>query len=158
MIQKARYQSPSTDGVAHDIYNLIVEAIMINRYGMIPSGSWRKGAALHEEWSGMVKIVKRLLGTMKIDPKKLAWYIKKFSVGSLDYEEFGLVRYKINRSFGWENLEEFCRHYTTIYKSKIGESSSYVEQSTTYKTKEPTTPKKRSLQDILQEIENASQG
>lgn len=156
MIQKPRYKSPSTDGVSHDAFNLMVEAMMINRYGLIPSGAWRKGSALHEEWSNMVKIVKRLIGTMKIDPKRLAWYIKRFKVSHLDYEEFGLVRYKINRAFGWENLEDFCQHYASIYNSKIGESSSYVESTTTYKTKEAAPTKKKSLQDILQEIENGS--
>jgi len=127
--------------------------MMINRYGLIPSGAWRKNSALNTEWSEAVKVIKRLCKSMKIDPAKLAWYIKKFRVVELNYEEFGLVRYKINKSFGRENLESFRQHYDTVYKSQIGEVSSYVEATTSYKMKEPSQQKK-TLQEILQEIEN----
>lgn len=153
MKQKQRFQSPSTDGVAHDAYNLLVEAMLINRYGLIPSGAWRKGSALQQEWSQAVKIVKRLCTTMDIEPVRLAWYVQRYKVTGLDYEEFGLVRWKVQRMFGRADLDDFCRHYTTIYKSQIGEVSAYVENTTTYKMKE-AAPQKKSLQQILQEIEN----
>jgi len=155
MEQKLRFQSPSTDDVAHDVYNLLVEAIMINRYGLIPSGAWRKGSALHLEWSESVKIIKRLCKSMQIEPMRLAWYIRKYKVTNLNYNEFGLVRYRVNKSFGFANLGEFQQHYSTIYKSQIGEASAYVENATNYKVKEPA-PQRKTLQEILQEIENGT--
>lgn len=155
MQQKPRFQSPSTDGVAHDVYNLLVEAVMINRYGLIPSGAWRKGSTLQLEWSESVKIIKRLCQSMNIEPMRLAWYIKKYKVTNLNYNEFGLVRYRINKSFGYAKLDEFQQHYATIYKSQIGESSAYVESATNYKAKEPA-PQRKTLQQILQEIENGT--
>lgn len=94
---------------------------------------------------------------MSIDPTKLAWYIQKYRVGSLDYEEFGLVRWKIDRIFGRTNLEDFARSYEAIYKSKIRETSSYVEETTTYKVKAPEQQRK-TLQEILKEIENGIKG
>ncbi len=157
MKQKQRFQSPSTDGVAHDVYNLLVEAILINRYGLIPSGAWRKGSTLHLEWSEMVKIVKRLCNTMEIEPMRLAWYVQKYGVTHLNYNEFGLVRWKIKRMFGWTSLDDFRQHYDSFYKSQIKESSAYVESATSYKVKE-ATPQKKSLQQILEEIENGTQG
>lgn len=126
---------------------------MINRYGMIPSGAWRKDSALANEWGGVVKIVKKLSQIMALDPMQIAWYVRKYRVVTLDYKEFGLVRYKITKYFKWENLESFRQHYDSLYKSMIGESSAYVEQSTGYRVKE-AAPAKRSLQDILGEIEN----
>ena len=155
MEQKLRFQSPSTDDVAHDVYNLLVEAIMINRYGLIPSGAWRKGSTLHLEWSEAVKIIKRLCKSMQIEPMRMAWYIRKFKVTHLNYNEFGLVRYRVNKSFGYANLNEFQQHYSTIYKSQIGESSAYVENATNYKVKE-AAPQRKTLQEILQEIENGT--
>ncbi len=157
MEQKQRFQSPSTEDVAHDVYNLLVEAIMINRYGLIPSGAWRKDSVLNVEWSGMVKIVKRLCKTMEVEPAKLAWYIKRYKITNLNYEEFGLVRYRVGKIFGRANLNEFQQHYSTIYKSQIGESSAYVESATTYTVKEPA-PQRKTLQEILQEIENGTEG
>jgi hypothetical protein len=157
MEQKLRFQSPSTDGVAHDVYNLLVEAIMINRYGLIPSGAWRKGSTLQLEWSETVKIVKRLSTSMKIEPMKLAWYIRKYKVTSINYNEFGLVRYRVGRAFGYANLNEFQQHYAIVYKSQIGEVSAYVENATTYTVKEPA-PQRKTLQEILQEIENGTEG
>lgn len=155
MEQKQKFKSPSTDGVAHDVYNLLVEAILINRYGLIPSGAWRKGSTLHIEWSEMVKIIKRLCKTMDIEPMRLAWYIQKYKITTLNYNEFGLVRWKVKRTFGWTSLEDFHQHYDTTYKSQIGEVSAYVESATTYKVKEPT-PQKKTLQQILEEIENGT--
>jgi len=155
MEQKLRFQSPSTDDVAHDVYNLLVEAIMINRYGLIPSGAWRKGSTLQLEWSEAVKVIKRLCKSMQIEPMRLAWYIKKYRVTNLNYNEFGLVRYRVNKSFGFARLDEFQQHYSTIYKSQIGESSAYVENATNYKVKEPA-PQRKTLQEILQEIENGT--
>jgi len=157
MEPKLKYQSPSTDGVAHDAYNLLVEAIMINRYGLIPSGAWRKGSTLQLEWSEMVKIVKRLSTSMKIEPMKLAWYIRKYKVTHVNYNEFGLVRYRASRAFGYANLDEFQQHYASVYKSQIREPSAYVESATTYTVKEPA-PQRKSLQEILQEIENGTEG
>ena len=157
MEQKQRFKSPSTDGVAHDVYNLLVEAILINRYGLLPSGAWRKGSQLADEWGEMVKIVKRLCKTMDIEPTKLAWYVQKYSVTHLDYEEFGLVRWKVKRMFGWTSIEDFRKHYDTLYNSQIRQPSAYVENTTTYKVKE-AAPKKKTLQQILEEIENGTQG
>lgn len=157
MKKEQRYKSPSTEDVAHDASNLLVEALMINRYGLIPSGAWRKDSVLQKEWSELVKVVKRLCKSMSIDPAKLAWYIQKYRVGSLDYEEFGLVRWKIDRIFGRTNLEDFATFYGAIYKSQIKESSAYVEATTTYKVKAPEQQRK-TLQEILQEIENGPKG
>ena len=128
---------------------------MINRYGLIPSGAWRKGSSLHLEWSESVKIIKRLCKSMQIEPMRLAWYIRKYKITNLNYNEFGLVRYRVNKSFGFANLGEFQQHYATIYKSQIGESSAYVENATNYKVKEPA-PQRKTLQEILQEIENGT--
>lgn len=157
MEQKQKFQSPSTEGVVHDVYNLLVEAMMINRYGLIPSGAWRKSSTLKDEWSNAVKIVKRLCKSMQIEPTKLAWYIKKHKITQLSYEEFGLVRWRVAKAFGRVNLHEFQQHYSTIYSSQIGESSAYVENATTYKVKEPS-PQRKTLQQILQEIENGIEG
>jgi hypothetical protein len=86
---------------------------------------------------------------------RLAWYIRKYKVTNLNYNEFGLVRYRVNKSFGFANLGEFQQHYSTIYKSQIGEASAYVENATNYKVKEPA-PQRKTLQEILQEIENGT--
>jgi hypothetical protein len=152
-----KYASPSTDGVEHDVYNLIVEAMMINRYGMIPAGSWRKGSPLHLEWGEAVKIVKRLVKSMHIDARRIAWYVQRHQVERINYNEFGLVRYKINKWFRWQNLDSFHSHYKTTYNSFIREGSAYVENSSpTYKTKE-SGPQRKTLQQILEELENGKE-
>ena len=152
-----RFQSPSTSDVQHDIYNLIVEAIVVNRYGMIPSGAWRKGNPLHLEWGESVKVVKRLISTMKIDPRRLAWYVKKYDIQQLNYNEFGLVRYRVNKCFGWIGIDQFVQHYSTVYGSFIKEGIPYVENSQPiYVTKE-AGPKRKTLAEILQELENGTE-
>lgn len=152
-----KYASVTTDGVQHDVFNLLVEAIMVNRYGLVPSGAWRKGSTLQFEWAESVKVIKRLCKSMTIEPMRLAWYIRKYKVTNLNYNEFGLVRYRVNKSFGFANLNEFQQHYSTLYKSQIREASAYVESATNYKVKEPA-PQRKTLQEILQEIENGTEG
>jgi hypothetical protein len=143
--------------VQHDVYNLVVEAMMINRYGMIPSGAWRKGNPLSLEWGETVKVVKRLVKTMNIDPRRLAWYIKKYEIERFNYNEFGLVRYRVNKLFGWMNLEQFTQHYTTVYKSFIKEGSAYVENSQQVYVQKEAGPKRKTLEEILRELENGTE-
>lgn len=150
------YQSPSTPSVKHDGPNLITEAIMINRYGYLSEGSWRKGQPLSEQWPNLLLKVKRIIKTLKIDVRRLAWYVHHYKVEDLDYEEFGLLRWKINTYFKWYNLDWFADFYKTLHdqiKDSLQQRSSYVEDTVGYVTKLPSTSSRKTLTDILEELE-----
>jgi len=154
MTRTTRYASPSTSGVNHDSANLITEAIMINRHGYLPPGVWRKGQPLKNEWGQVVVKVKRIIKTCKIDDRRLAWYVKRFHATDLDYEEFGLLRWKINQYFKWYKLDWFAEFYAQLQAQAVAKSSEYVENTTGYKTKDMVPKKRPSLRDILEELEN----
>ena len=150
----AKYPSPSTEGVQHDTPNLITEAIMINRHGYLPPGAWRKDQPLKEEWGKVVVKVKRIVKSLKVDGRRLAWYVKRYSATDLDYEEFGLLRWKINQYFKWYKLEWFAEYYAQLQGQAASMVSTYVEDTSGYKMKDITPKKRRTLTDILEELEN----
>lgn len=154
MTTAKKFTSPSTPEVQHDLSNFIVEAMLMNKHGALPSGSWRKGAPFATEWGKLLTKVRRV-GKLGVSMEQLAWFVQFYKVADLDYKEFGLLRWKIKNYFKWVNLERFAAHYQALQTVLVGESSSYVEETTGYKTKEAnTTNRPKSLNDILQELEN----
>jgi hypothetical protein len=151
--QKKRYESPSTPGVSHDLANFIVEAILINRYGALPQGSWRKDGIFAKQWGQLLMKVKRV-GKMGVVGQQMAWFVQFYKITDLDYKEFGLLRWKIQKYFKWCNVDRFTAHYFSLHKTLVGKTSNYVENTTGYKTKEASTNRKKTLSDILKELEN----
>lgn len=147
------FTSPSSPKVRHDAANLITEGIMINKYGVLPPYSWRKGQALAGEWGQIVVKVKRIIKSLNIDARRLAWYVKRYRPTDLDYEEFGLLKWKVNTYFKWYNLDWFTQYYTELQKQAEATSSDYVERTRGYKMKEDAPSKRKTLTDILEELE-----
>ena len=150
-----KYPSPSTPKVNHDLFNFIVEAILINRHGALVEGGWRKGRPFAKEWGKLLIKVKRV-STLGVDTQQLAWFVQFYKITDLDYKEFGLLRWKIKKYFKWCNVDKFVAHYTAIQAVNMKESSSYVEETTGYKTKEASSNRKKTLSDILEELENGT--
>lgn len=151
---KTRYASPSSPEVRHDPANLIAEGIMINKYGVLPPYPWRKGQPLKEEWGEVVIKVKRIIKALGVDARRLAWYVKRYRATDLDYEEFGLLKWKVNTYFRWYNLDWFSNYYTELQKQTEAISSDYVERTQGYKMKEePVAKRRKTLTDILEELE-----
>lgn len=149
-----KHPSPSTNGVSHDLPNFIVEAILINRYGALPEGGWRKGGPFAKDWGQLLTKVKRV-SKLGVDTQQLAWFVQFYKITDLDYKEFGLLRWKIQKYFKWCNIEKFVAYYINLHTTLVGPSSSYVENTTGYKTKEGGS-KRKTLSDILKELESGS--
>jgi len=150
---KTRYASPSTPGVAHDLPNFIVEAILMNRHGALPEGSWRKNGPFAKEWGQLLTKVRRV-SKLGIRIEQLAWFIQFYKVTDLDYKEFGLLRWKIKNYFKWCNVDKFVAYYTALQTTLARESSNYVEETTGYTMKAASSNSRKTLNDILQELEN----
>lgn len=148
-----KYQSPSTPSVQHDPTNLLVEFIMLNRYGVLEEYPWRKGNPLAKEWGEVCKIVRRLVKTMKLAPERLGWYIHRHQITDINYNEFGLVRWKINKYFPYGNLTKI----NSIYSLSLSDSLKRIEcdrnMTVVYRTKQQTEKKKTSLLDIIKQLE-----
>jgi hypothetical protein len=154
-IKKTRYQSPSTEEVKHDLNNFVVEAILINRFGQLPPGSWRKGQANAKEWGRLLTCVRRITGTLGVKIEQLAWFVKFYKVADLNYKDFGLLRWKVQKYFKWVNVDQFVAYYKGLHSQNVAQNSNYVEKTTGYKTKEASVaPSRKSLSDILKELEN----
>ncbi len=149
-----KYTSPSTPEVSHDLPNFIVEAILMNRHGALPSKGWRKDQPFAKAWGQLLTKVKRV-SKLGIGHEQLAWFVQFFKVTDLDYKEFGLLRWKIKQYFKWVNIDRFTAHYQALHTTLVGEVSNYVEATTGYKTKEGGK-RKKTLTDILQELENGA--
>ena len=156
MIRKSKkHKSPSTPQVSHDLTNFIVEAILINRHGLLPEAGWRKGKPLDEEWGRLLKCVRRINNTLGVKLQQLAWFVQFYKITDLNYEDFGLLKWRVKKYFKWCDIQKFVTYYTTYYGQLSEQSSSYVENSTGYKTKtESTTNKQKTLSEILLELEN----
>lgn len=151
------FLSPSTPGVSHDASNLLVELMMINKYGVLNDYPWRKGRPLANEWGQVCKVVRRLLKTMKIDPARLAWYIKNECVTELTYEEFGLVKWKVNRIFPKLNLSQLANAYgkrMEVVRAQLIEDQRLTSISS-YVPKERSLNKRRkTLTDVIRDLED----
>lgn len=153
MTKAKKFTSPSTPEVQHDLSNFIVEAILMNRHGALPAASWRKGGVFAGEWGKLLTKVRRVR-TLGVALEQLAWLVQFHKVADLDYKEFGLLRWKIKQYFRWVNLDKFAAYYQALQQTLTQEASSYVEATTGYKTKEGNVSGKKTLSDILQELEN----
>lgn len=150
-----RYTSPSTPSVAHDLSNFIVEAVLINRHGMLPEAGWRKGSPLYGEWGRLLKCIRRISNTLDVKLQQLAWFVQFYKIKDIKYEDFGLLRWRVKKYFKWCNIQKFVEYYSTFYSQLSEKSSSYVEASTGYKTKvESNTNRQKTLSEILLELEN----
>jgi len=150
-----KYVSPSTPDTQHDLNNFVVEAILINRHGALPEGGWRKGGPFAKEWGQLLTKIKRV-SKMGIDAKQMAWFVQFYKITDLDYKEFGLLRWKIQQYFKWCNVDKFVAYYTTLHSTLVGKKSSYVENTTGYKTKEVSSNRRKTLSDILKELEDGA--
>lgn len=150
---KKKYASPSTPGVSHDLANFLVEAILMNRYGALPEGAWRKGCPLATEWGPLLTKVKSV-SKLGVSLEQLAWFVQFYKVTDLDYKEFGLLRWKVQNYFKWCNVDKFTAYYIALHSTLKRESSSYVEATTGYRMKEDGPSRRKTLSDILQELEN----
>lgn len=148
-----KYTSPSTPTVSHDLNNFIVEAILMNRHGALPEGGWRKGGPFAKVWGQLLTKVRRV-SKLGVDAQQLAWFVQFYKITDLDYKEFGLLRWKIQQYFKWCNVEKFVAYYTALHTTLVGQQSSYVENTQGYKMKEASSNRKKTLTDILQELEN----
>ena len=133
--------------------------MLINRYGALPNAGWRKGQALAQEWSRLLTCVRRISNTLGVKVEQLAWYVHFYKVSDINYEDFGLLRWKVKRYFKWCNVERFVSYYLTLHKQLVGEKNTYAENTTGYKTKEAgaSSNRKKTLSEILQELENDGQ-
>jgi len=152
-----KYPSPSTPSVRHNLQNFIVEAILINRHGALPEGGWRKGGPFAKEW-GQLLIKVRRVGKLGISAEQLAWFVQFDKTTDLDYKEFGLLRWRITKYFKWCDVNKFVAYYTALHTTLVGKSSSYVEETTGYKEKAPSVKKRKTLSDILKELEDGNDG
>lgn len=157
MITSKKYSSPSTPEVAHDLANFIVEAMLINRHGALPEGGWRKGGPFAKDWGKLLTKVRRVK-TLDVSLEQLAWFIQFYKVTDLDYQEFGLLRWKIKNYFKLVNVDKFVAHYQALHSTLVRESSNYVEETTGYKMKSGSSNRRKTLSDILQELENGDSG
>ncbi len=148
-----KYPSPSTPKVSHDLSNFIVEAILINRHGALPEGGWRKNGPHAKTWGQLLTKVKRV-SKLGVDAQQLAWFVQFYKITDLDYKEFGLLRWKIQKYFKWCNVDKFVAYYTNVQALNFQESSSYVESTTGYKMKESSRNSQKTLSEILKELEN----
>jgi hypothetical protein len=151
---KAKYVSPSTPSVSHNLGNFIVEAILINRHGALPDAAWRKGQPFAKEWGRLLTCVRRINNTFGVELEQLAWFVQFYKITNLNYKDFGLLRWKVKQYFKWCNVDRFVTYYTRLHEQLTAKSSSYVEESTGYKTKDASTTKPKTLSEILQELEN----
>jgi len=154
------FESPSSPGVKHDYSNLLVEFLMINKYGVLNPFPWRKNQPLAKEWGEACKVVRRLLKTLKIQPERLAWYIHSQNITELDYAEFGLVRWKVNRVFPKANPSAIAAKYVTAIqreKDKL-EADARIDSIVSYVPKKQSSKKRKTLTDIIGELENGCSG
>lgn len=151
-----KYSSPSTPDVSHNLANFIVEAMLINKYGALPEGGWRKGRSLAGEWGPLLTKVQRVK-TLGVSLEQLAWFVQFFKVADLDYKEFGLLRWKIRKYFKWCNVENFVAYYQRLHSvlAEKNKKDDYIEGTVGYKTKQGASGTK-TLSDILKELENES--
>ena len=152
-IAMKKYPSPSTPKVSHNLDNFIVEAILLNRYGSLVEGVWRMGGPFTQEWGKLLTKVKRV-GKLGVDAEQLAWFVQFYKITDLDYKEFGLLRWKIKAYFKWCNIDKFVAYYTNLQKISIGESSSSIKSTEGYKMKEARSNRRKTLSEILEELEN----
>jgi len=150
-----RYASPSTPEVAHNLPNFVVEAILMNRHGALPEGGWRKDGPFAKEWGQLLTKVRRV-GKLGVEIEQLAWFVQFYKVTDLDYKEFGLLRWKVKNYFKWCNVDKFVAYYTALHSTLVGERSNYVEETSGYKMKTGSNNRKKSLSDILQELESGT--
>lgn len=148
-----KYQSPSTTDIKHDPTNLLVEFLMLNKYGVLGKYPWRKGQPLATEWGQVCKVVRRLVKTMKISPSRLGWYIYKHNVTAISYEEFGLVKWKINKYFPYGDLAKITSSYKTLLKTNMSKIEQDRDLTVYYRTKAATVQRKSSLLDVLKQLE-----
>lgn len=148
-----RYTSPSTPKVQHDLPNFIVEAILINRHGPLPERGWKKGGPFAKEWGQLLTKVRRV-SKLGVSAEQLAWFVQFYKVTDLNYKEFGLLRWKVKNYFRWCNVDRFVAYYTALHTTLVGQKSSYVEETTGYKTKTGSGNRQKTLNEILQELEN----
>ncbi len=150
-----KYASPSTPGVEHDLSNFVVEAILINRHGALPEKGWRKGGPFAKEWGQLLTKVRRV-GKLGVDTQQLAWFVQFYKITDLDYKEFGLLRWKVQNYFKWCNVDKFVAYYTALHTTLVGKKSTYVENTTGYKMKEASSHQRKTLSDILKELEDGN--
>jgi len=157
MTAKDKFTSPSTPTVKHDVFNLIVEAILINRHGSLPEGSWRKNQPHNKEWGRLLTCVRRITKSLGVDAEQLAWFIKFYKITNLEYKDFGLLRWKVKKYFKWCNLGKFSDYYVHVQEQAKSKESSYVNNTEGYKTKAPNAKKAKTLSEILKELEDNEQ-
>ena len=157
MTASKKYASPSTPGTPHDLPNFIVEAMLINRHGALPERGWRKGGPFAKDWGRLLTKVRRVK-TLGVSIEQLAWFVQFYKVTDLDYKEFGLLRWKIKSYFKWVNIDQFVAHYQALHTTLVGEKSHYVEETAGYKMKSGSSNRRKTLSDILQELENGDDG
>jgi len=148
-----KYVSPSTPTVKHNLANFIVEAILMNRHGALPEAAWRKGQPFAKEWGALLTKVRRV-SRLGVSTQQLAWIVQFHKITDLDYKEFGLLRWKIQKYFQWVNVDKFVAYYTQLQKTLTEGSSDYVDETQGYKTKEKSSNRNKTLTEILKELEN----
>jgi hypothetical protein len=91
------------------VANWLTEIYFINRYGFLEEFAWRKGKPLAEEWGKVLVAVKNIIGKLKVKPACLLYLIGIKKLDNLDYEQFGLIRWKAQRvpEANFENLFKF---------------------------------------------------
>jgi hypothetical protein len=123
-----KYQSISTPTVYHDAFNFLTEIYFINIYGKIKPFSWRKGSFLSFKWPKTVAIFRKIIRDFDIKDEKIAWYLHTFKPKSLEAKQFGLLVWKIKKSFKNMSLEDLKIIYDEKYKSFPELNDSYAEK------------------------------
>ena len=152
---KKKYPSPCTPSVSHDLNNFIVEAMLLNRHGVLAEFAWRTGGAFDKVGRSLPMKVGRV-SKLGVSPEQLAWLVQFHKVTDLDYAEFGLVKWKVKQYFKWCNVDKFVAYYTNLQALATKNQSSYIEATTGYKTKAASSNTRKTLSEILKELENGN--
>ena len=151
MYNNTRFTSPSTPSVKHDAINLLVEAILVNKYKHLPEYPWRKGKKTYSEWGYLVKVLKRLVLSLSISPDQLCWYIRKYRVTKIDFNDFGLVRWSVRKYFRYGNLQKFALFYRKLNDINKPSGDHYIDNGK-FVTKKYSN-RQKTLSSVLSELE-----
>lgn len=132
---------------------MLVEGMLLNKFGSVEEYPWRRGKPYHKWWSEQVKVVKRLIQSLKISANQLCWYIRKYRVEEIKYEDFGLLRWKVKRYFRYGNMNKFALFYRKYQELNASRDSSYVTDTKKFVTKE-NKKKRNGLMDLMAELES----
>jgi len=143
-----KYCSISTPNVFHDVFNILTEIYFINIYGQLKPFSWRKGNSLSKKWPKILSVFKKIIIDFDISEEKIAWYLFTYKPKLLQAKDFGMLVWRVRRSF--KDMSVDC--LVDIYKEKYKDLNFVVSFNESYtETKQEV---KNDLLSILNNLES----